>query len=440
MGSCLQKQWVRSWADNKMDLMKHFAEINKQNLQLILDSGTEIRKQYSGDVKTGFDAPGDDDDAGQAQHHMKTGDEKNNEKEVRKMKDLLEELIETERNYVSDLEEVCVSYAPLHRTKSVPGEKARLATCGGRRPHSYPTVNQSYNQNTGEWAPDVDKKDMRDLLGNIEDIKDFHKKVIITKLEKAGTDSGLIRELFEVEEPKLTMKYGRYCINTSRRSHIMEQNKLFFTLYQANRGLSLRLDGHLIKPIQRITRYHLFLSSLSKTAQCLGDEVTARNYEAALDCVLAISSHTDTMTWVGGMDRSPINLSSQGQLLKHGQLLSKKINEKFINKSKCPCYLILFQQTAVLCKIKGSSEKNTYPELDYWKHLNLNHIKAVVKETPKTFVIKRITLKDEDLKEECEGMKLECKTNEEMEVWVDIVKNEIEKLQAIAFSLSYTLS
>ena len=106
MASCLQKQWVRSWADNKMDLMKHFAEINKQNLQLILDSGTEIRKQYSGDVKTGFDAPGDDDDAGQAQHHMKTGDEKNNEKEVRKMKDLLEELIETERNYVSDLEEV----------------------------------------------------------------------------------------------------------------------------------------------------------------------------------------------------------------------------------------------------------------------------------------------------------------------------------------------
>ena len=65
------------------------------------------------------------------------------------------------------------------------------------------------------------------------------------------------RELFEVEEPKLTMKYGRYCINTSRRSHIMEQNKLFFTLYQANRGLSLRLDGHLIKPIQRITRYIL---------------------------------------------------------------------------------------------------------------------------------------------------------------------------------------
>ena len=63
-----------------------------------------------------------------------------------------------------------------------------------------------------------------------------------------------------------------------------------------------------------------------------------------------------------------------------------------------------------------------------------------MKETPKTFVIKRITLKDEDLKEECEGMKLECETNEEMEVWVDIIKDEIEKLQAVAFSLSYTLS
>ena len=34
---------------------------------------------------------------------------------------------------------------------------------------------------------------MRDLLGNIEDIKDYHKQVILPKLEKAGADSRLIR-------------------------------------------------------------------------------------------------------------------------------------------------------------------------------------------------------------------------------------------------------
>ena len=75
--------------------------------------------------------------------------------------------------------------------------------------------------------------------------------------------------MFEGEQARLSRKYGRYCINNSRSSIIVDQNIKFFSEYQFSNNLDLRIDAMLIKPIQRLTRYQLFLSSISKTCQDL---------------------------------------------------------------------------------------------------------------------------------------------------------------------------
>ena len=62
------------------------------------------------------------------------------------------------------------------------------------------------------------------------------------------------RMLFESEQSRLVRKYGRYCINSTRSSIIIDQNIKFFSLYQLNNGHKLRVDAMLIKPIQRLTR------------------------------------------------------------------------------------------------------------------------------------------------------------------------------------------
>ena len=126
--------------------------------------------------------------------------------------------------------------------------------------------------------------------------------------------------MFEGEQVRLSRKYGRYCINNSRSSIIVDHNLQFFSSYQFTNKLELRVDAMLIKPIQRLTRYHMFLSSISNTCKELGLAEASLEFSLALESVLAAASHTNTMMWIGKMVNCPIDLPSQGQLIKQGKV------------------------------------------------------------------------------------------------------------------------
>merc|ERR1719154_62548 len=162
------------------------------------------------------------------------------------------------------------------------------------------------------------RQEVRQMLGNMEDIKDYHKKVMLPKMEEAVGDAKLMRELFQTEQPRLSRKYGRYCINSTRSSIIITHNIKFFSLYQFNKGITLRIDTMLIKPVQRLTRYHMFLTSISKTCKELGFTEASADFSSACYFITSAASHTNTMMWIGRMENCPLDLSGQGQLLKHG--------------------------------------------------------------------------------------------------------------------------
>ena len=65
----------------------------------------------------------------------------------------------------------------------------------------------------------------------------------------------IFREWFESEQSKLTRKYGRYCINYTNAISIVKEHINYFSIFQLKNKLLLRIDGMLIKPIQRLTRY-----------------------------------------------------------------------------------------------------------------------------------------------------------------------------------------
>ena len=82
----------------------------------------------------------------------------------------------------------------------------------------------------------------------------------ITCEEKAKTKEFLLifREWFESEQSKLTKKFGRYCtynINYTNAISIVKEHINYFSIFQLKNKLLLRIDGMLIKPIQRLTRY-----------------------------------------------------------------------------------------------------------------------------------------------------------------------------------------
>ena len=151
------------------------------------------------------------------------------------------------------------------------------------------------------------------------------------------------RQLFEGEQVRLSRKYGRYCINNRRSSIIVDHNLQFFSSYQFTNSLELRVDAMLIKPIQRLTRYHMFLSSIAKTCRELGLAEAALEFSLALESVLAAASHTNTMMWIGKMVNCPIDLPSQGQLIKQGKV-----------RGFCHSNL-LSSQTFLCCRFQGGT-------------------------------------------------------------------------------------
>ena len=113
----------------------------------------------------------------------------------------------------------------------------------------------------------------------------------------------------------------------------------------------------------------MFLSNLARTSTELGNADSSADYSAALDAIMSVAEHTNTMMWIGEIKNCPLILCGQGPLLKHGRVLSKKIRGSFKNRNKWPCHLLLFQQTLVLCKIVERSEKEQHPDLEYFKHV-----------------------------------------------------------------------
>ena len=213
---------------------------------------------------------------------------------------------------------------------------------------------------------------MRKVLGNLEDLKDYHSNTVLPKLEQAVQDSEQISELFRAEESRLARKYGRYCINYSLALKILEDNRKFFSSYHQQRGLTLDLQAMLIKPVQRITKYHLFLSSLALTCTELGYQTAQQHLSRARELIRATVDHTNTLTWVGAMHCSPLDLSSLGLLLRSGPVISVPPGQAGKKQDRrsgvAMSQLFLFQQTLMLCW-SLDTDTQSRPSLYYQTHI-----------------------------------------------------------------------
>ena len=257
----------------------------------------------------------------------------------------------------------------------------------------------------------------------------------------------------------------------------------------------LRIDGMLIKPIQRLTRliciyhirlhylvlnfrYHMFLSSLSKTCKELGFTDASHEYSAALESILSAANHTNTMMWIGKMENCPLDLSGQGQLLKHGKVLTKclagslKKGRRWSTRSQkpSPCHLFLFQQTVVLCRTSENCVEQNSPHLYYLNHIrwgwssdlcrshfikhffsvNQVRIRDTIADNLNTFEVHKLEnikvdisvtgqSKPSEHKKDIKSgviMRLECESENVKADWVRSINSEIKQLRSMARSLS----
>ena len=119
----------------------------------------------------------------------------------------------------------------------------------------------------------------------------------------------------------------------------------------------------------------MFLSALADTSKDLGFPTASKDFSIALESILSAANNTNTMIWIGSMENCPLDLSRQGQLLKHGKALMSFLRDgngrKWSTSSlkPFPSYLFLFSQSIVLCRMSENMAEPDRPALLYSKHI-----------------------------------------------------------------------
>ncbi|XP_039513471.1 guanine nucleotide exchange factor DBS isoform X2 [Pimephales promelas] len=239
---------------------------------------------------------------------------------------IMNELIETERLYVEELQSIIEGYA------------AALDD-----PELIYLIPPSLEN----------KKDV--LFGNLPQIYEFHQKTFLKELENSAEKPELVGICFLKRKEELQI-YEKYCQNKPRSEALWRQcgDSMFFQECQKRLDHKLSLDAYLLKPVQRITKYQLMLKEMLKCSK--NSEGTAELEEALATMLDIIKSVNDSMHQIAitGFEG---NLNDLGKLLMQGSFNVWTDHKKGHSKVKdlarfkpMQRHLFLYHKILLFCK------------------------------------------------------------------------------------------
>uniref|UniRef100_A0A7M4G1G5 Trio Rho guanine nucleotide exchange factor n=1 Tax=Crocodylus porosus TaxID=8502 RepID=A0A7M4G1G5_CROPO len=236
---------------------------------------------------------------------------------------VLQELVETERDYVRDLGCVVEGYMALMKEDGVPD--------------------------------DMKGKD-KIVFGNIHQIYDWHRDFFLGELEKCLEDPEKLGSLFVKHERRLHM-YIVYCQNKPRSEHIVsEYIDTFFEDLKQRLGHRLQLTDLLIKPVQRIMKYQLLLKDFLKYSKKANLDTT--ELERAVEVMCIVPKRCNDMMNVGRLQGFDGKIVAQGKLLLQDTFLVTDQDTGLLPRCK-ERRVFLFEQIVIfsepLDKKKGFS-------------------------------------------------------------------------------------
>ncbi|KAM4529512.1 pleckstrin homology domain-containing family G member 1 isoform 1-T1 [Fundulus diaphanus] len=177
---------------------------------------------------------------------------------------VVQEILDTERTYVQDLRSIVEDYLECISNQS------RLA---------------------------LSSEDKGSLFGNIRDIYHFNRD-LLHELEKCNADPVAIAECFVSKSEEFHI-YTQYCTNYPRSVAVLTEcmrNKAlakFFRERQESLRHSLPLGSYLLKPVQRILKYHLLLHEIANHME--KDTETYEVVQEAIDTMQRVAWHINDM-------------------------------------------------------------------------------------------------------------------------------------------------
>uniref|UniRef100_A0A3B5B2L4 Kalirin RhoGEF kinase a n=1 Tax=Stegastes partitus TaxID=144197 RepID=A0A3B5B2L4_9TELE len=233
---------------------------------------------------------------------------------------VLNELIQTEKDYVKDLGIVVEGFMKRIEEKGVPD--------------------------------DMKGKD-KIVFGNIHQIYDWHRDFFVGELEKCLEDHEHLPELFIKHERRLHM-YVVYCQNKPKSEFIVAEYDTYFDGIQQDIQSRLTISDFLIKPIQRITKYQLLLKDFLKYSSKAG--MDCEQIEKAVDLMSQVPKLCNDMMNLGRLQGYEGKLTSQGKLLQQETFFVTEQDAGVLSRSK-ERRVFLFEQIVIFSELlrKGSS-------------------------------------------------------------------------------------
>ncbi|XP_072489543.1 puratrophin-1 [Notamacropus eugenii] len=229
---------------------------------------------------------------------------------------ILGEMVATEREYVRALDYVVESYFPELERADVPqglrGQRARL-------------------------------------FGNLEKLRDFHRRFFLRELESCNQHPLRVAYAFLRHREQFGM-YALYSKNKPRSDALLASHgNAFFKDKQRCLGDHLDLASYLLKPIQRMSKYVLLLQELSRACKegpgpswCRGPDLAALH--AACDLVRFQLRHGNDLLAMDAICGCDVNLKEQGQLVRQDEFTV------WSGRKKSHRHIFLFEELILFSK------------------------------------------------------------------------------------------
>ena len=127
----------------------------------------------------------------------------------------------------------------------------------------------------------------------------LHSSFFIKNLEKCIENPTELGLLFKKYDRKFQM-YVVYCQNKPKSEYIVSEHiDTYFEEIRLKLGFKLRLTDLLIKPIQRLTKYHMLLEAILKYSQRAGLPEEAEAIKKAFHVMTVVPNQANEMMDIG---------------------------------------------------------------------------------------------------------------------------------------------
>ncbi|NXY33973.1 KALRN protein, partial [Pomatorhinus ruficollis] len=248
---------------------------------------------------------------------------------------VLNELVQTEKDYVKDLGIVVEGFMKRMEEKGV--------------------------------SEDMKGKD-KIVFGNIHQIYDWHKDFFLAELEKCLQEPERLAQLFIKHERRLHM-YVVYCQNKPRSEYIVAEYETYFEEVQQEISQRLTISDFLIKPIQRITKYQLLLKDFLRYSEKAGLECS--EIEKAVELMCLVPKRCNDMMNLGRLQGFEGKLTAQGKLLQQDTFYVTEQDSGVQSRPK-ERRVFLFEQIVIFSELlrKGSLT----PGYMFKKSIKMNYL------------------------------------------------------------------